>query len=308
MKSCIMFSGQGAQYDKMGKDLYDKFSICKDIFELANNKLDFNITDICFNNDSRLNQTRFTQPAILTTSYAIFKLLESKGLKVDFMAGLSLGEYSALCASNAITFDDCVNLVFKRGTFMEEAVPNGIGAMSAILNADEQILHKCIKEASNDSESVYIANYNTTGQIVIAGHLGAVKKCEELLKENGVRKVIPLNVSGPFHTPLLKDASQKLAIELEQINFKKPSTPVITNLTATFIDDIKDTLIKQIMSPVKWEQSIKFLIENGVDTFIEVGPSKVLSGFVKKIDRNLNVYNVEDLESLEKTCKGLGLE
>lgn len=307
MKICFMFSGQGAQYDKMGKELYDKYDICKEVFETANQKLGFSLTDICFNNDPKLNETKYTQPAILTMSYAIFKLMESKGLKADFMAGLSLGEYSALCASGALQFEECVELVLKRGTFMEQAVPNGVGAMSAVLNADLQILQECIKNACTNDEIVSIANYNTVGQIVIAGHLPAVKRCEQLLKENNIKKIIPLNVSGPFHTQLLKPASENLAKELEQIKIEKPKVPVVSNLTANFIDNIKDTLTKQVMSPVKWEQSLNFLIQNNVDTFIELGPGKVLSGFVKKIDRNLNVYNVEDLESLEKTCKGIGL-
>lgn len=307
MKICFMFSGQGAQYDKMGKELYDKYDICKEVFETANQKLGFSLTDICFNNDPKLNETKYTQPAILTMSYAIFKLMESKGLKADFMAGLSLGEYSALCASGALQFEECVELVLKRGTFMEQAVPNGVGAMSAVLNADLQILQECIKNACTNDEIVSIANYNTVGQIVIAGHLPAVKRCEQLLKENNIKKIIPLNVSGPFHTQLLKPASENLAKELEKIKIEKPKVPVVSNLTANFIDDIKDTLTKQVMSPVKWEQSLNFLIQNNVDTFIELGPGKVLSGFVKKIDRNLNVYNVEDLESLEKTCKGIGL-
>lgn len=307
MKICFMFSGQGAQYDKMGKELYDKYDICKEVFETANQKLGFSLTDICFNNDPKLNETKYTQPAILTMSYAIFKLMESKGLKADFMAGLSLGEYSALCASGALQFEECVELVLKRGTFMEQAVPNGVGAMSAVLNADLQILQECIKNACTNDEIVSIANYNTVGQIVIAGHLPAVKRCEQLLKENNIKKIIPLNVSGPFHTQLLKPASENLAKELEKIKIEKPKVPVVSNLTANFIDHIKDTLTKQVMSPVKWEQSLNFLIQNNVDTFIELGPGKVLSGFVKKIDRNLNVYNVEDLESLEKTCKGIGL-
>lgn len=307
MKICVMFSGQGAQYDKMGKELYENYDICKNIFEVANSELNFSITDICFNNDSRINETKYTQPAILTTSYAIYKLMKEKGLKEDFLAGLSLGEYTALCASEAIDFKDCVKLVLKRGTFMEEAVPKGIGAMTAVLNADEQLLKECTEKASTQTEKVSIANYNTTGQMVIAGHIEALKKCEEMLKEKGIKKLIRLNVSGPFHTELLKPASEKLQKELENINITTPKKPVITNLTAKEIENIKQTLIKQVMSPVKWEQTIHYLISQGVDTFIEIGPGKALSGFVKKIDKNLNIYNVEDIESLEKTCKGIGI-
>lgn len=308
MKTCFIFSGQGAQYDKMGKELYDNFEICKETFEIANNALGFNITDICFNEDSRLNETEYTQPAILTTSYAIFKLIEQKGIKADYMAGLSLGEYSALCASGALNFEEAVCLVKKRGKFMTEAVPVGVGAMSAVMNVEEDIIKEVLAEASSPTEIVSIANYNAPGQIVIAGHLQAIERAEKLLAEKGAKRVIRLNVSGPFHTELLKPASLKLEKELENISINKPLVPVITNLTADIVVDIKNTLVKQVMSSVKWEQSIKKLISLGVDTFIELGPSKTLSSFVKKIDRSVNVYNIEDLASLQKTCEGLGVE
>ena len=308
MKICFIFSGQGSQYDKMGKELYENFEICKNVFETANKVLDFNITDICFNSDERLNETEYTQPAILTTSYAIFKLVEEKGLKADYMAGLSLGEYSALCASGAISFEDAVCLVRKRGKAMTEALPSGVGAMSAVMNMDEQIINECLKEVSTDTEVAMIANYNAPGQIVIAGHLKAIERAEKLLAEKGAKRVIRLNVSGAFHTPLLKSASEKLEQYLENISINEPKVPVITNLTGEVVTNIKDTLVKQVMSPVKWEQSIKYLIEQGVDTFIELGCGKTLSSFVKKIDRSVNVYNIEDLASLEKTFKGMDVE
>lgn len=308
MKICFIFSGQGAQYNGMGKELYDNFSVCKKVFEDANNALDFNITDICFNEDDRLNETEYTQPAILTTSYAIFKLMEEKGIKADYMAGLSLGEYSALCASGAIDFKEGVALVRKRGKYMTEAVPVGVGAMSAVMNTDEDIINKVLKEASNDTELAMIANYNAPGQIVIAGHTKAIERAENIFKEKGIKKVIRLNVSGPFHTSLLKPASDKLKIELENITINTPNVDVFTNLTGEKVENIKDTLIEQVKSPVKWEQTIKNLINLGVDTFIELGPGKTLSSFVKKVSKEVNVYNVEDLSSLEKTCKGIGIE
>lgn len=308
MKVCFIFSGQGAQYNGMGKELYDNFSICKQVFEDANNALGFNITDICFNEDERLNQTEYTQPSILTTSYAIYKLMEEKGIKADYMAGLSLGEYSALCASGSINFKECVTLVKKRGKYMTEAVPIGVGAMSAVMNADENIINEALKEASTDTELAMIANYNAPGQIVIAGHTPAIERAEIILKEKGIKKVIRLNVSGPFHTSLLKPASDKLAMELENITINTPNVDVFTNLTGEKVENIKDTLIKQVMSPVKWEQTIKNLINLGADTFIELGPGKTLSSFVKKVSKGVNIYNVEDLSSLEKTCKGIGIE
>ncbi len=308
MKVCFIFSGQGAQYNGMGKELYDNFSICKQVFEDANNALGFNITDICFNEDERLNQTEYTQPSILTTSYAIYKLMEEKGIKADYMAGLSLGEYSALCASGSINFKECVTLVKKRGKYMTEAVPIGVGAMSAVMNADADIINEALKEASTDTELAMIANYNAPGQIVIAGHTPAIERAEIILKEKGIKKVIRLNVSGPFHTSLLKPASDKLAMELENITINTPNVDVFTNLTGEKVENIKDTLIKQVMSPVKWEQTIKNLINLGADTFIELGPGKTLSSFIKKVSKEVNVYNVEDLSSLEKTCKGIGVE
>ncbi|MDE6182349.1 MAG: ACP S-malonyltransferase [Eubacteriales bacterium] len=308
MKICFIFSGQGAQYNKMGKELYDNFEVCKEVFESANKALGLSITDICFNEDDRLNETEYTQPAILTTSYAIFKIMEEKGIKADYMAGLSLGEYSALCASGAMNFEETVALVRKRGKFMTEAVPSGVGAMSAVMNMEEEIIKEALEEASTETELAMIANYNAPGQIVIAGHLQAIERAEKILVEKGAKRVIRLNVSGPFHTSLLKPASEKLETELNNISINEPKVPVITNLTGDVVSNIKETLVKQVMSPVKWEQSIKKIIENGVDTFIELGPSKTLSSFVKKIDRSVTVYNVEDLASLEKTCKGIGIE
>lgn len=308
MKICFIFSGQGAQYNGMGKELYENFEVCKKVFDDANDALGFSLTDICFNENSKINETEYTQPAILTTSYAIFKLMEQKGVKADFMAGLSLGEYSALCASDAIDFKEGVALVRKRGKFMTEAVPTGVGAMSAVMNTDEDVIKEVLKEASNDTEVAMIANYNAPGQIVIAGHTQAIERAEAIFKEKGIKKVIRLNVSGPFHTSLLKPASDKLATELKNVTINTPKVDVFTNLTGDKVENIKDTLIKQVMSPVKWQQTIENLINLGVDTFIELGPGKTLCSFVKKVSKDVNVFNVEDLASLEKTCKGIGIE
>lgn len=300
MKICFMFSGQGAQYVGMGKELYEKYPICKKVYDEADETLGIKMSDICFSENDKINETEYTQPAILTTSYAIFKLVEEVGIRADYMAGLSLGEYTALCASGAISFKEGVALVKKRGKYMTEAVPKGIGAMTAVLNATEDVIKKALEKATTDTEIVTVANYNTIGQIVIAGHINAVSRAEEILKEEGIKKVVRLNVSGPFHTTLLSEASEKLEKELENVHIDKPKVPVITNVTAKEIENIKQTLVRQVKSPVLWEQTVKNLIERGVDTFIELGPSKTLSSFVKKIDKNVKIYNVEDVKSFEK--------
>ena len=308
MKIALMFGGQGAQYAGMGKELYDNFDVCKKVFDKADEVLGFKISELCFGENEDLNKTEFTQPAILTMSTAIFELMKEKGLKGDFAAGLSLGEYSALVASGAMNFEEAVALVRKRGRFMTEAVPAGVGAMSAVLNLDaDKILEAC-DEASSVGK-VMIANYNAPGQIVIAGETDAVAKAEELVLEKGAKRAVRLNVSGPFNTCLLQPAAEKLNVELQNISINDMAIPVITNLTGDFVnkDDIIDTLTKQVMNPVKWEQTVRKFIELGVDTFVELGPGKTLSAFVKKVSKEVNVYNVEDLKTLEKTCKGLGL-
>ncbi len=309
MKIALMFGGQGAQYAGMGKELFDNFDVCKDIFNKADEILGFKISELCFGENDDLNKTEFTQPAILTLSIAVFELMKQKGLKGDYAAGLSLGEYSALVASGALDFEETVALVRKRGRFMTEAVPAGVGAMSAVLNLDAEKIQEACNEAAEVGK-VMIANYNAPGQIVIAGETDAVKKAEELVIEKGAKRAVRLNVSGPFHTPLLKSASEKLNIELRNITVNEMNIPVITNLTGDFVsrENIVDTLTKQVMNSVKWEQTVRKFIELGVDTFVELGPGKTLSSFVKKVSKDVAVYNVENLKSLEKTCKGLGLE
>lgn len=309
MKVAFIFSGQGAQHSGMGKELYDNFAVCKEVFDKADNALGFKISELCFGENEDLNKTEFTQPAILTMSTAVAKLMEEKGLKADYVAGLSLGEYSALVESGVLDFEEAVQLVRKRGRFMTEAVPAGEGAMAAVLNLSAELIEEACKEAS-DAGRVMIANYNCPGQIAIAGDKAAVEKAETLVMEKGAKRAVRLNVSGPFHTSLLKPASDKLNAELQNVKINDMKIPVLTNLTGDLIkdkNDIIDILTKQVMNPVKWEQTINRLIELGVDTFVELGPGKTLSSFVKKISKEVTVFNIEDLKTLDKAMEGLGL-
>lgn len=313
MKTAFIFSGQGSQYTGMGKELYDNFECVKAVFDKADSVLDFKVTDMCFGEDERLNETEYTQPALLTMSYAVYKLMSEKGLKPDYVAGLSLGEYSAHAVSGTMSFEEAVKLVRKRGKFMTEAVPKGEGAMCAVLSLEAEKIQEACNEVSEIGRCM-IANYNAPGQIVIAGDKEAVEKAAELVKEKGAKRAVMLNVSGPFHTSLLKPAADKLNEELSKIELSNMTVPVITNLTAEIVEDksqVVDILTKQVMNPVKWEQSVKKMIELGVDTFVEMGPGKTLSSFVKKaakeVGADVAIYNVEDLKTLEKAIGGLGL-
>lgn len=307
MKIAFIYSGQGSQYAGMGKELYDNFECVKNTFDKADEVLDFKLTDMCFGEDERLNETEYTQPALLTMSVALTRLMAEKGIKADYVAGLSLGEYSAHVASGTFDFEDAVQLVRKRGKFMTEAVPKGVGAMCAVLRLDADKIQEACDEVSEIGRCM-IANYNCPGQIVIAGDKEAVEKASELVIEKGAKRAVMLNVSGPFHTSLLKPAADKLNAELNTMELKDMEIPVITNLTAEVVKDksqVVDILTKQVMSPVKWEQSVRNMLDLGVDTFIELGPGKTLTSFVKKVTRDAVVYNVEDIKTLEKLLGGL---
>lgn len=299
-KTAFLFAGQGAQTLGMARDLYEHFDIVKATFEQASQILGYDIRHLIDEEQDKLNQTRFTQPAILTTSVAIYKLLIEKGISPDIVAGLSLGEYSALVAAGALDFETALQLVAKRGQLMEEAAPAGSGKMVAIMNAEVSVIESACQSAS-DLGVVSPANYNTPQQIVIGGEVTAVEKAIDILKETGVKRMIPLQVSGPFHTALLEQASQGLAEVLEEVTFNDFRLPLVGNTEATIMKKkaIKSLLARQVMEPVRFYESIAEIQAFGVDRVIEVGPGKVLSGFIKKIDKNLPTFAVNDLASLE---------
>lgn len=307
-KTVFVFAGQGAQKIGMGKELAENFKVASDVFDEATEALGFDIREMIFEGDEEtLMLTENTQPAVVTMSIAAYRILEEKGIKPDIVAGLSLGEYSAHVASGTIKFSDAVKLVKKRGRFMQEEVPEGIGAMAAILALDPETVLECCKEAS-EVGICEAANFNCPGQIVVSGEVKAVEKCCELAKEKGAKRAMLLPVSAPFHCSMLIGAGEKLGRELENVEIHDMKIPVVTNVTADYVSDkaeVKELLKRQVSNSVKWEESVRRMIEDGADTFIEVGPGKALSGFIKKIDKDIPVYNVEDMASLEKTLDAL---
>lgn len=299
-KTAILFAGQGAQKLGMARDLYDQYPIVKETYDQASRVLGYDLRDLIDQDEEKLNQTRYTQPAILTTSVAIYRLLVEKGLQPDMVAGLSLGEYSALVAAGSLDFEDAVALIAKRGQFMETAAPAGTGKMVAVMNTDVALIEEVCEKAS-DKGYVKPANYNTPAQIVIGGDVAAVDAAVDYLKEAGAKRLIPLNVSGPFHTALLKPASEKLALELETVDFQEFQVPLVGNTEAKVMEkeQIKSLLARQVMEPVRFYESIDTMKELGLTKVIEIGPGKVLSGFLKKIDKNIEVLAVEDEASLQ---------
>lgn len=298
-KTVYMFPGQGAQYIGMGKEFYEQFDICKAVFDLASNVTGLDIPALCFEENDRLNITEYTQIAMLTVEAAIYMAMEQQNLKPDYAAGLSLGEYGALIVSKALDPADAFRIIRKRGIYMQEAVPTG-GAMAAVLGLDAA----AIEAACAQTEGIVsIANYNCPGQIVITGEQAAVEQAGEACKASGAKRVMPLNVSGPFHSRMLEGAGKKLAYELKNVHFRSIDVPYVTNVTADFVTDdtqIQDLLVKQISSSVRWQQSIERLIAAGADEFVEIGPGHTLSGFMKKINRDMKVCHIEKPEDLEK--------
>ncbi|ACM20963.1 malonyl-CoA--acyl carrier protein transacylase [Geotalea daltonii FRC-32] len=301
-KKAFIFPGQGSQFAGMGKDLADNFKKAALVFEEADDALNFKLSRLCFDGpEEDLRLTANTQPAILTASIAALRVLEEEtSLKADFMAGHSLGEYSALVAAGAIKFADAVRTVRARGTFMQEAVPVGVGSMAAILGVEPEVLAEICSEAAQ-GEVVAPANFNSPGQIVIAGNSGAVNRAIEIAKGKGFRKAMLLPVSAPFHCALMIPAGERLAGVLEPVVVSPLTVPVVTNVEASANSDagrVKELLVRQVSAPVKWDASVGAMIAAGVDKFVEIGPGKVLAGLVKRIDKSIATSNVQDQESL----------
>jgi len=299
-KTAILFPGQGAQFVGMGKDFYDNFSESRAIYEEASDIIGLNIKKICFEENEKIDITEYTQAAILTTSMAMFQAWKKEKLPFNVSAGLSLGEYNALVACGVMQFQDAIRVVRERGILMQEAVLPGEGAMIAILGLEKEK----IEEILSSFEGVQIANYNCPGQLVISGRTNMVMRAAERMKEAGARRCVQLKVSGPFHSILLKSAGEKLAKVLESIKLKQPEVPYVANVTAEYVMDtkkVKTLLQQQVSSSVRWQQSVEVMLAEGVEQFIEIGPGKTLSEFVKKIDKWVKVYHIETVNDL-KVC------
>jgi len=305
-KVAFVFPGQASQYPGMGKELADNHAVARAVFDEADKVLGFSISKMCFEgSEDELKLTANTQPAILTVSVAVYRVLAEKGLQPDFVAGHSLGEYSALVAAGSLKFSDAVQLVRKRGTYMQEAVPNGVGAMAAVLGLSPAVVADACKRAS-ENEVCAPANLNSPDQTVISGHAGAVKRAVEAASQLGAKRAVILPVSAPFHSALMLPAQERLEKDLQKAAFADLQFPLVTNVDADTItkgDEARDALVRQVTMPVRWEESVRALIDEGVNTFVEVGPGKVLTGLLRQIERSVSALNVEDEKSLNTTLE-----
>lgn len=300
-KIAFIYPGQGAQKAGMGADFYENSTTAKNLFDKAETALDFDLKAVCFEENERINITEYTQAAMVTTCLAMTRVLMEKGLKPDITAGLSLGEYAAIAVAGGMEDLDAIRLVRKRGILMQNTVPTGVGAMCAVLGMEAEAIEKVIA----DIEDVTIANYNCPGQIVITGKTEGVMKAAESLKNAGAKRAVMLNVSGPFHSPLLIPAGEELKKAMEGVTLHPLQIPYVTNVTAQKVtgqEEICDLLTRQVASPVKWQQSVENIIADGVETFVEIGPGKTLAGFMKKINPEVSVHNVSTWEDVEKVA------
>lgn len=303
-KIAFIYPGQGAQKPGMGKDFYENSELAKAVYDKASELLQIDMKALCFEENEKLDLTEYTQAALVTTCLAMTKVVEKRGLKPDVTAGLSLGEYCAISVAGGMKEEDAISLVRKRGILMQNTVPAGEGAMAAILGMDASVIEEGIK----DLEGVTVANYNCPGQIVITGETKAVEKAAEILKEAGAKRAVLLNVSGPFHSPMLKQAGEELAKEMEKVEMEPLQIPYVTNVTAEYVTDIRETkklLAEQVAASVRWQESVERMIAEGVDTFVEIGPGKTLAGFLRKIDRSVKVYNIGVWEDVDKVVPEL---
>lgn len=307
-KIAFVFPGQGAQSVGMGKDAYESIAASRDVIDRADAALGFQLSSIIFEGpEESLKQTANTQPALLTVSVALLEAFKARGIKPDFVAGHSLGEYSALVAAGVMSFEDAVRTVRARGEFMEQAVPGGQGAMAAVLGAERDALAALCAQASAEAGAVELANVNCPGQIVVSGTAAGVQAVVERGKEAGAKRVIPLEVSGPFHSSLMKPAADRLAGVLAELSLADANVPVVANVTAEAVsnkDDIRRLLAEQVYSPVLWEDSVRYLIDQGVDTFYEIGSGTVLAGLIKKIDKSVTVVSINTAASIEAVTAG----
>ena len=303
-KRVFMFPGQGSQYIGMGKEFYDTMPNAKAVIDIASEQTGLDIPALCFEENDKLNITEYTQICMLAVEAAIYQAIIDKGITPDVTAGLSLGEYCAIASAGGMSTENAITTVRKRGILMQNAVPGGQGAMAAVLGLDAGK----IEEVLADRSGVMIANYNCPGQIVITGWKEDVEQAADALKEAGAKRVLPLNVSGPFHSSLLEQAGEELGKELEQVDFSDLQIPYVTNVTAEYVTDItktKELLARQVASSVRWQQSMELLIADGVDTFVEIGPGRTLAGFLRKINREVKVYNVGTWEDVDKVVNEL---